>query len=88
MSSVESIFPMFGVSGVVFHGSGFRHIGIPATICCAPRPTGGNTSTSHFPMRLASFATTWVLMYSYGILRRSNSIRHQPSSCVPSQVWM
>ena len=22
-------------SGVVFHGSGFRHIGIPATICCA-----------------------------------------------------
>ena len=62
MSSVESSLPRFGVSGVVFHGSGFRHIGIPATICCAPRPTGGNTSTSHLEFRLASFATTCVLM--------------------------
>ena len=62
MSSVESILPMFGVSGVVFHGSGLRHIGIPATICCAPRPEGGNTRTSHFERRSASLATTCVLM--------------------------
>ena len=35
MSSVESILPMFGVSSVVFHGSGLPYIGRPVMICCA-----------------------------------------------------
>ena len=63
MSSVESILPMFGVSSVVFHGRGFPYIGRPATICCAePRPTGGKRITSYFEDRLASVATSCVLM--------------------------
>ena len=46
MSSVESFLPRFGVSGVVFHGSGLPHIGMPATIICGPRETGGKTMAS------------------------------------------
>ena len=32
MSSVCAHVPMFGVSGVFFHGIGLRHIGSPSTI--------------------------------------------------------
>ena len=63
MSSVESILPMFGVSSVVFHGSGLPYIGMPVMICWpAPRPTGAKRITSYFDPRFASSATSCVLM--------------------------
>ena len=63
MSSVESILPMFGVSGVVFHGSGLPHMGMPATMACGPpRPTGGKRITSYFARRSAVAAMSCVLM--------------------------
>ncbi len=62
MSSVESIFPMFGVSEVVFHGSGFPYIGMPLTIAFGGAPTGAKMMTSYFDFRFSSFATSCVLM--------------------------
>ena len=63
MSSVSSVFPRFGVSGVIFQGSGFPYIGMPLMIVCGfPRTPGANTMTSYFDRRSASFETVCVLM--------------------------
>ena len=52
MSSVESILPMFGVSGGRLPRQRIAATSAcPSTICCAPRPTGGNTMTSYFALR-------------------------------------
>lgn len=53
---------MFGVSGVFFHGIGFRHIGIPWMIDDGLPPPGPNTITSYFAFRSASFVTSCTLM--------------------------
>ena len=41
MSSVWAQVPMFGVSGVFFHGIGLRHMGIPSTIVARCPPPAG-----------------------------------------------
>ncbi len=61
MSSVCANAVRLGVSGVTFHGIGFRHMGIPSMICCGPL-LGGKTITSYDAFRFASFATSCVLM--------------------------
>ena len=40
MSSVCASVLMFGVSGVIFHGIGLRHIGIPSMIAAAVAAAG------------------------------------------------
>jgi hypothetical protein len=66
MSSVSSVLPRFGVSGVTFHGSGFPYIGIPLTTACALRMPGGKTMTSYLERRPPApegiAATVCVLM--------------------------
>ena len=61
-SSVCAQVPMFGVSGVFFHGSGFLHCGSPCTIACTLPPAGGNRMTSYFAFSDAFLATSCVLM--------------------------
>ncbi len=63
MSSVESIFPMLGVSAVVFQGRGLPHIGMPPTMWRVPTPVGGKTITSKRDLRSGVCATTCVLRY-------------------------
>ncbi len=54
MSSVSSVLPRFGVSGVTFHGSGLPYIGMPLMIACGlPRTPGANTITSYLERRSA-----------------------------------
>src|SRR5688500_1863223 len=88
MSSVWAYVPMLGVSSDCFHGMGFRHIGRPCTMDCALPPPGGKRITSYLARRFASRDASCVLMYSYGICRLSNAIRHHPSVCVLAQVCM
>ena len=51
MSSVCAHVPMFGVSGVFFHGIGLRHIGMPSMIAWPLPPPGPKTITSYFAFR-------------------------------------
>ncbi len=53
---------MFGVSGEVFHGIGFRHIGIPSMICWPLAPPAAKRMTSYFAFRFGVFATSCMLM--------------------------
>ena len=64
MSSVASVFPRFGVSGVTFHGKGFPNIGNPLTTACALRMPGAKTITSYLERKPPAgvAATVWVLM--------------------------
>ena len=62
MSSVWASVLMFGVSGVFFHGIGFRHIGIPSMIAVPLPLVGGKRITSYFAFRFGFFATSCVLM--------------------------
>src|SRR5689334_8212938 len=86
MSSVESIFPMFGVSVVFFHGIGFRHIGMPSMMLRELPQPGPKLITSYFALRFGSFAIACVLRYVYGMPLKSSAWRHQPSVCVPCHV--
>src|SRR3954468_21838069 len=79
---------MLGVRSVFFHGIGFRHIGSPATMVCGFPPVGGNTITSYLALRFGSFDASWVLMYEYGMRKKSNACLHQPSVWVLSHVCM
>src|SRR5271167_4781832 len=66
MSSVESFFPTrFGVSGVVFHGSGLpQALGRPLMMAVGleKKPTGGNRITSYLALRSPVLETVCVLM--------------------------
>src|SRR5580658_4138076 len=66
MSSVESFLPTrFGVSGVVFHGSGLpQALGRPLTIAVGleKKPTGGKRMTSYLALRSLALETACVLM--------------------------
>jgi hypothetical protein len=53
---------MFGVSGVFFQGSGFRHCGRPWMIALALPPAGGKRMTSYLAFSVAFFATSCVEM--------------------------
>ena len=62
MSSVCANVPMFGVSGVFFHGIGLRHIGMPSIDAPAVAAAGPKRITSYFAFRFGVFATSCVLM--------------------------
>ena len=78
MSSVSSILPMFGVSSVVFHGSGLPYIGMPVTTGCAARPTGGKIITSY----LRSGASFAILRADVGERNPEPIERHTPPAFV------
>src|ERR1700722_19133817 len=89
MSSVESFSPTrFGVSAVVFQGSGFpQALGSPLMIdVVLEKPTGGNKITSYFEFKSVVLVTICVLIKSYGMPRLSSAMRHQPAPCVLSHV--